>query len=273
MKVNSDLAGEAYWSTLWETMKSYQPISMDDASVLNHMNQQFDALFAQFLGPITRSGGDLIEIGCARSEWLPYFARRFGLRIHGLDYSDIGCRQAKEALRLAAVDGEIRQGDLFMPPADWEGRFDIVISWGLIEHFHDTAGALRAVARFAKPGGLVLTIIPNMHGTVGLLQRLLNRPVFDVHVQISADRLRANVEAAGLEVLYNDWFGVSNYWVDNLAGLNKSTLSYWAKRQLLRAACTVSVGLWMVERRFGRLPAVRAFAPFVVSVARLAPIR
>lgn len=35
MKVTSDLAGEAFWSALWETMKSYRAINIDDPSVLN----------------------------------------------------------------------------------------------------------------------------------------------------------------------------------------------------------------------------------------------
>lgn len=271
MTIASDLVGETYWSTLWSSMESFQPIDVDEPSLLNHMNRQFDDWFARFLGAGAMRGGDFLEVGCARSAWLPYFGRRLGLRVHGLDYSEIGCRQAEEVLRRAAVTGEIRHGDMFAPPADWSSHFDVVMSWGLIEHFEDTSAAIRAVAHFAKPGGLVITIVPNMVGSVGLLQKLLNRPVFDLHRQLSAAGLRRAAEAAGLEILDNRWFGVSNYWVANLNGLDPSTVGFWVKRQLLRAACAVSVGLWAVERRLGPLPAVGAFAPYVVSISRRPP--
>jgi cyclopropane fatty-acyl-phospholipid synthase-like methyltransferase len=36
----------------------------------------------------------LLEIGCARSAWLPYFAQEFGIDVSGLDYS------SKAALKL-----------------------------------------------------------------------------------------------------------------------------------------------------------------------------
>jgi 2-polyprenyl-3-methyl-5-hydroxy-6-metoxy-1,4-benzoquinol methylase len=265
---NADLAGEAYWSSQWESMRSYRPIDVEDGSLLNHMNRQFDALFARYLAPVMQSGGDLLEIGCARSEWLPYFSRRFGLRVHGLDYSDVGCRQAEVALQMAGVPGEIRHGDMFAPPVDWLGRFDVVMSWGLVEHFEDTGAALGAVARFARPGGLVLTVVPNMVGTVGLVQRLLNRPVFDLHVPVSAMRLRDAAAAAGLEVLHNDWFGASNFWVANLNGLDQASVAYWLKRQALRGVCALSVGSWLIERLVGPLPATEAFAPYIVSIAR-----
>jgi len=60
-------------------------------------------------------------------------------------------------------------GELFGPPPWMQEMFDIVMSWGVIEHFEDTAGCLQACSRFLKPGGTMITVIPNMCGIPGLL--------------------------------------------------------------------------------------------------------
>ena len=92
----------------------------------------------------------------------------------GLDYSDIGCQKSRAILRNEGVEGQIFHGDMFDPPAHLKGKFDVVFSNGLVEHFEDTKKAVSACASFLKPGGMMVTLIPNLSGMLGPLQQILD---------------------------------------------------------------------------------------------------
>jgi 2-polyprenyl-3-methyl-5-hydroxy-6-metoxy-1,4-benzoquinol methylase len=51
-------------------------------------------------------------------------------------------------LRKAGVVGQVYCCDFFAPPGDLIGTFDVVISFGVAEHFQDTAECLRALRVF-----------------------------------------------------------------------------------------------------------------------------
>ena len=57
--------------------------------------------FDQFFKAIAPRGPRrMLEIGCGASAWLVYFAKEFGYRVEGIDYSELGCELARENLRL-----------------------------------------------------------------------------------------------------------------------------------------------------------------------------
>lgn len=55
----------------------------------------------------------------------------------------------------------------FSPPASMLGKFDVVVTFGVVEHFIDTRACLDAMSQFLKPGGLLVTSIPNLAGWIG----------------------------------------------------------------------------------------------------------
>ena len=80
------------------------------------------------------------------------------------------------------IEGDIYERDAFDTNSDLLGRFDVVVSLGVVEHFRDTTEPVRAFARYLKPRGLMISTCPNMNGILGLSQKLLNRSVYDCHV-------------------------------------------------------------------------------------------
>jgi len=66
--------------------------------------------------------------------------------VHGLDDSPLGVEQTLARLRRSGIDGEVRCADLFDPPSEWLGAFDIVSWFGVAEHFRDTSAAISAAA-------------------------------------------------------------------------------------------------------------------------------
>ena len=132
------------------------------------------------------------------------WASRQGARAFGIDISEPTLRQARtafdtEAGLLGAV-GDVRD----LPFRD--GSFDAIYSMGTIEHFDDTEGAVREMARVLAPGGCAIIGVPNRHD-------LFLRPSFVAALQAiglygygfeksySRRALRLMLERAGLEVV------------------------------------------------------------------------
>jgi 2-polyprenyl-3-methyl-5-hydroxy-6-metoxy-1,4-benzoquinol methylase len=254
---------EQYWERTWFSSEVPRPVDLNDRSLRNHATLALHAFFEQALAPLSGRGGSLIELGCAHSKWLPYFAQRFGLQVAGLDYVESGCETSRNMLQAAGVTGTIVHGDVFNPPRDLAGRFDVVYSAGLVEHFESTADAISACAAFAKPGGLIVTIIPNLTGLIGILQRVLDRQIYDKHIVLGPDQLRAAHETAGLTVLDCRYLLSANFAIMNHPAirpmvLNKAVRGGWI-------AATLAV--WLLEYVV-TIPPSRLLSPYVVCVAR-----
>jgi 2-polyprenyl-3-methyl-5-hydroxy-6-metoxy-1,4-benzoquinol methylase len=262
----TDLAGKEFWNSLWQS-KSKVTREIGEPRLLHWEIQHaefFDRAFAA-VGPT--AGKEILEIGAGDSGWLAYFSKRWGLRVTGLDYSPVGCDRASELLQRAGVQGEIVLGDMFDPPASLRDRFDIILTIGVVEHYKDTAGTVRAISACLKPGGVMVTTVPNIPGLVGDLFRILNKPVFDIHEPLDEQRLRAAHETAGLETLDAGNFMSLNLGVPNLAGL-PSGFGTLLKKPIVAGLIVLSRMVWWLEERIGRFPVHRYFSPYVYVVAR-----
>ncbi len=143
--LKNDLAGRDHWNGVWTDAELPAPIDHTDTHFRNHVNRALAAYFDRALATLP-SAARLLEVGCARSQWLPYFARRYPLTVTGLDYSEPGCIAAREVLSRAGVSGEVIHADLFDPPAETHGAIDAVQSLGVVENVEDTAGCIGAIA-------------------------------------------------------------------------------------------------------------------------------
>jgi cyclopropane fatty-acyl-phospholipid synthase-like methyltransferase len=161
----------------------------------------------------------LLEVGCGCSRWLPFFANG-GFSVAGIDYSTLGCEQARMILDREHTTGDIYERDAFDANSDLVGRFDVVVSFGVVEHFRDTTEPIRAFARYLKPRGLMISTCPNMTGILGFSQKLLNLSVYDGHVPLTTERMRGAHEMAGLTVTHCAYIGGPDFHMLNLHGVN-----------------------------------------------------
>ncbi len=266
--VSGDRAGEQYWSKLWSESDLPRPVDPADTSLRNHLRRSFVRYFDEHLVTHRGPSAELIEVGCARSVWPVHFAWAYGMRVTGLDYSAVGCEQSRAMFARDGVAGEVIHGDLFAPPAQCLDRFDYLLSFGVVEHFEDTVGALVSMARMVKPGGRIYTLIPNQVGAMGAVQKRLDRAFFDMHVPLDEPALRAAHERAGLAVLDSRYFMATNFGV-----LNHSTFATGSTAARVRAAIrqgfvAASAGVWLGEAMLGRdWPTSRALSPYAVCVA------
>jgi len=196
--VNDDKAGVEYWNDVWGDESLPLPIDPSKTSLRSFVYRRFHQFFTALFSERDTRLMSLLEIGCARSAWLPYFHKQFGASVSGLDYSERGCEQERHVLALAGVRGEVVCADLFAPPAAFRQGFDVVVTFGVVEHFEDTARCIAAVGEYLKPGGIAITVVPNIGGMIGAVQKALNRPVYDMHVALTPDTLKDAHLRAGL---------------------------------------------------------------------------
>jgi 2-polyprenyl-3-methyl-5-hydroxy-6-metoxy-1,4-benzoquinol methylase len=263
---SGDLAGRDFWNSLWgEKSEERREIGSPDLQRWEIPHAElFDRAFSLTGDP---RGKEILEIGAGDSGWLPYFSKRWGLRVSGLDYSPNGCRRANELVQRAGTEANIVLADMFEPPESLIGSFDFVLSIGVVEHYADTAGTLAAMARFLRPGGILITTAPNIPGLVGDLFKVMNRPVYDIHVPIDAEAMRRAHEAAGLEVVEGGYFMSINLGIPNVAGLRPG-FGTRLKSIALMGMIAFSRMVWWFERHVAKLPAHHYLAPYVVAIAR-----
>lgn len=258
-----DKAGRDYWDRVWGTLPAPGSFDPEGRGCAHRRDREFARIFNDALTDLPASSV-VLEAGAADSSVLPYFAR-LGHRIVGVDYSEIGCDRLR--VRLGPYAAEVICCDIFNAPAAALGRADLVFSIGLVEHFTDTSKCLAALAALVRPGGRLLTIIPNMRGAVGLLQRLVAPSVYAVHVPLSVAELRTAHENAGAKVQRAEYlmateFGVVNYnepGGDQLA----NTLRWVITAGCGRLSCAVNV----IDEKVWRLPRSKAFAPYCFVLA------
>jgi SAM-dependent methyltransferase len=143
----------------------------------------------------------ILEIGVGRGRMVRLLrSRRVGSQIIGLDLIQEGVR----GIPGIGVMGDSRR----LPFAD--GTFDIAYSLGVVEHFPETAQAVREHARVVKPGGHVLISAPHLGPATParwLVYWLLQRRKFKVSFEVllgrnlSLRRMRRDCRAAHLDIV------------------------------------------------------------------------
>jgi len=95
----------------------------------------------------------ILDLGCGRGEFLRGFIR-CGLQGYGLDRSPTAKSICPEA--------EVLQSDLEKDPLPYkDNSFEVVFSKSVLEHFYYPEKLVQEIYRVLKPGGLVITMVPD----------------------------------------------------------------------------------------------------------------
>jgi 2-polyprenyl-3-methyl-5-hydroxy-6-metoxy-1,4-benzoquinol methylase len=242
---SGDKAGKAHWDREWTGRALPSPVDPRSRGLRHHALRAFHREFVRAFDGIDTNGLRLLEIGCARSAWLPYFAREFGFRITGLDYSEVGCAQEREVLARAGISGDVVCANLFEPPEHLVGAFDVVVSLGVVEHFRDTASALRACARYLRPGGRIVTEVPNMRGLPGWVTKVTDRPIYDIHVPLDTAALSRAHREAGLHVRWSNYILPVDW---SVFGFGRIAWP-WLRWPAMGAAFALAGTVWVLDER------------------------
>lgn len=262
MKKTSNISPSAittldYWEDTWANKDVPDAIDPHQDAPENHYYRVMHSLITSALGAYCPPGARLIEIGCGGSRWLPYFHREFGYDISGIDYTVAGIRLSQAILDRAGIGGRVVQGDLFEPPPEWINRFDVVVSFGLVEHFENTAQVITACTRYLRPSGRIITLVPTMRGLYGLAYRLLRPSVYRKHIPHSRETLAQAHMDAGLNI-------ISCNYVLGLPGIISAPISSGLFSGMAFAASRL---YWKLERTGWGIPPNRYTSPHALCVA------
>lgn len=100
-----------------------------------------------------KKGMKFIEVGCGRGEFLQNF-KNLGLECYGVDYSSEAGSETKNI--------NIKVCDLEKGKLPFKKNFaDVIYSKSFLEHINNPKNFLREALRVLKPGGLLLTLVPD----------------------------------------------------------------------------------------------------------------
>lgn len=154
-------------------------------------------LFDEFL---CSRAGHIFELGCAAS---PVLARAamFGWCAAGIDFSSSGLRYLEAFLRRHGLRvGELIDGDVFSAPVgSLRGTVDLLVSAGFLEHFTNPVAILRKWSGVLKPGGLVISAIPNLLSINAAIFKRYDPQFWQQHCVYAPAQLDEYHRAAGLE--------------------------------------------------------------------------
>lgn len=259
-----DKAGERYWTEFWRGRGLPLPIRVDGHGPRAWFYREFHHLWEGHLPPAGDTPVRLLEIGCAQSRWLPYFARSWGYTVAGLDYSALGCLQSRTFLAREGIDGEIFHQDLFCPEPEQLASFDLVFSNGVVEHFDDTRAVLRQMAAYLRPGGLMITIVPNLAGWLGGLQKLISPEVMAIHRPLTREELAQTHVAAGLYPHFCVYLAFLHFSVVNPGARWRG----WRKSCAFKGLKGATVLARIISQLYPGLSSDRRTAGYIVCLAK-----
>lgn len=261
-----DLAQQSHWDGLYADAKAAPAYRRD--WIPRHYDDR--TLEDMLLTSIRRQrAASVLEVGCGNSVWLPHLARVTGAAVAGLDYSPLGCELVRRNLAIGGVTGPILCGSVFEADPHDIGRHDLVFSLGLVEHFADIDGVLRALLRFVKPGGMLLTEIPNMPSIHGLLSWVWQPDILRKHQRIDRRQLIEAHRRIGLRDVEGRYLGAASINVVGWEIESRWKLGSKTVPRLIRRADRLAQRA--VLRRVRRFGGVAPLAPFI-SVTGVVPV-
>lgn len=165
---------------------------------------------------IPKGSGTCIEVGCFPGGILSCFGE-LGYELHGIDLTPRIEQELPAWLKSKGYSvGTFLQKDftLFNPKTE----YDIVASFGFIEHFSDWQSILVKHASLVKKGGLLVIEVPNFRGPVQrVLHLLLDKENYTRHniKSMQPKKWESIIKKLGFETLNCGHFGNFMFWVDN----------------------------------------------------------
>jgi SAM-dependent methyltransferase len=156
-----------------------------------------------------------IEIGCFPGRYLAVLGT-LGYELHGIDLTprvnEIGQWLHSQGYKT----GSFSHGNFL--EYNSPRSYDLVCSFGFIEHFTNWEEVLQKHIGMVAPGGMLVIETPNFRGFLqNLLHRFLDKENYKRHYipAMNPNRWKEIAEAAGFEVKYHGWFGQFEFWSDS----------------------------------------------------------
>ena len=205
--MENNLTDRSFWKSFWESR----------IGLIFKIKPNY--VFGDLIGKIIADtkAQTAIELGGFPGYYAIYLKKYKGLSTTLLDYFI-----HPELVNKLLSTNELKEGDIDIIEADLFNyvpaeKYDMVLSFGLIEHFNDTQFIIGEHLKFLKPGGTLFITLPNFKSVNGWVQRKFDKDNYHKHNISSMDPalLKSSCQALALkniEVYYHGRFSV---WLEN----------------------------------------------------------
>ncbi len=201
------LTDEAYWNDGYAN----QPLGEAIGGPLEHfLDTHLTAV----------NNASCLEIGSFPGSYLPVIGRK-GYVLNGIDFNPRNKQELPQWLQsLGLQTGDFWSGDFFELGKNMQNRYDLVCSFGFIEHFENYREVIDAHVKLLKPSGKIVITTPNFRGWMQYWpHRLFDKENLAKHnvKSMNPTAWKKQLEALGFNVKFAGYFGKYYFWVDDSA--------------------------------------------------------
>jgi len=177
----------------------------------NEDNILFKDIFYKYLKP----NGTCFEVGCYPGGYLIYLGKNFNYCVSGIDKTPL----TKERLPFYMKSENVSVGHFFnedflsFNPSE---KYDVVFSFGFIEHFKDLDAIIEKHINLVKPTGILIIACPNFTRGQYLFHRLFDSQNLDHHVidTMNLCRWREILKRNDMDILYDGYYETIKFWTE-----------------------------------------------------------
>jgi 2-polyprenyl-3-methyl-5-hydroxy-6-metoxy-1,4-benzoquinol methylase len=199
LKLN-ETTNQQYWDERWSGWHKMSQVARWDQ--MWGPNGSFLRLIKRYTGNLKNL--KILELGGAGSYHCLSLAKWGNAEITLIDYSAIGLEKTEAIYAKNGCPIKTIQADFFT----WnpgEEKFDLIVHWGVLEHFQDPYSILQLCSECVKPGGQVIFTMPNMEAWGSKLWKKWSPLDWERHIFHSDPQIIEAARRAGLkfqEVFY-----------------------------------------------------------------------
>jgi SAM-dependent methyltransferase len=205
--MSTHLTDRDFWVSFWESKKDLV------------FDIKPDYVFGDILAGLVKDNQikSAIELGGFPGSYSIYLKKYYNIDTTLFDYFIHPGIVKDLLLRNGLKDGDIHiiEADLFnYSPAR---QFDMVLSFGLIEHFQDIKDIVGRHVQFLNPGGILFIAIPNFRALNGWVQKKFDHENYEKHNIYCMDPMLLKEIAAelGLTHIKAGYYGRFSLWLEN----------------------------------------------------------
>ena len=165
-----EITEKSFWEKYWGTI--ILPNKVD----LSFKNDRVIAQTILDYVPVATENQTALEIGCASGKWMLFLYEKLNYNVHGFEYLDIAAEKTRENLLICDVPDKkfdvITADFLTQVPI---AKYDLVTSFGFIEHFDNYQDIFNKHLSYTKKGGYVVIGFPNFRGLNYYIQLFIDK--------------------------------------------------------------------------------------------------
>lgn len=245
----SDLTTKKYWDHIRD--KEFRPWKVTET--------QFSHILEKYL-PVNDKFS-CVEIGAYPGTNLCYMAKRFKYYPVAIEFSE-HCDHIEKLLRFNGIEKFKVLNQDFFEPVDI--KFDVVTSFGFIEHFENYEEVIDRHVQLLRPGGYLVVSCPYLDNFQGKLRELVYteeklRQVLSSHnlKVMNIDEIKRVLSKYDMEICLADFIMGNKIWFDPNADYIKPGMK-WLVQYLLTINAAGGE----------RIPSSKLYSPMIMVIAR-----